>query len=155
MKALLQSHWPIIPPGNDFPALYYRLTAGSPSVRIDLVSASTTFQPTYSDPYNKRDLAETAPPHVAHLARHQRSRLRSRQHHHTPKTVQHGSNLNLWNWLDPSVKVPSSYTFNKVKVVGTLDQQSYVIRNTRQSTFATGGYYIYNVGALVLAIGIS
>ncbi|KAG8791007.1 hypothetical protein FRC12_010397 [Ceratobasidium sp. 428] len=112
--------------GNDTPAVLYRLVAGSPLIRMDLIDPGTNVTTN-----QRRSVIEAREP---------------RRPKHTEPYV-HASKRGVWDWLIPSgagVKsktaavTPSS--FDQVPTLGVLDGQNYVPRNSAAPTAEDNGY---------------
>ncbi|KAG8877642.1 hypothetical protein FRB97_003234 [Tulasnella sp. 331] len=126
---------------GSFPSIQYRLTAGTPLLRFDLVSALTTFVPTLS----RRDLQG----HRSGIKRRSHGngkRLETRSPHLTERDLvssllptlstpgqSSASFVNvssIFSWLFNPGSVTQSGTFAQVPIIGALQQQTYVSRNT-------------------------
>ncbi|KAG8703543.1 hypothetical protein FRC09_004102 [Ceratobasidium sp. 395] len=112
--------------GNDTPIVIYRLVAGSPLVRMDLIDPGTNVTTN-----QRRSIIETREP--------------GRPKHTEP--FAHVSKRGVWDWLIPSVTGVKSKTaavapssFDQVPTVGVVSQQNYVPRNSVATTAEDNGY---------------
>ncbi|KAG9102642.1 hypothetical protein FRC06_001557 [Ceratobasidium sp. 370] len=115
--------------GNDTPVVLYRLVAGSPLVRIDLIEAGTNVTT------NQRRSMEVE------------TRNPRRGKHTLPYTSV--SKRGTWDWLFPSgamFKLTATSTFDQVKTLGVLYQEDYVSRNSPAPTADDNGYTAFVVG---------
>ncbi|KAG9002908.1 hypothetical protein FRB94_003484 [Tulasnella sp. JGI-2019a] len=132
---------------GDYPCIQYRLTAGTPLLRFDLVNASTTFIPTLT----KRDLQN----HRSNVKRRVNAKrldasspeLKERdlisgllsglgsgsQSSNKPVDIP-----SIFSWLFNPNSGAQTGTFAKVPIVGALQQQTYVTRNVLD-VVANGG----------------
>ncbi|KAG8737461.1 hypothetical protein FRC10_008164 [Ceratobasidium sp. 414] len=111
--------------GNDTPAVLYRLVAGSPLLRIDLIDAKTNV--------------------TTNQRRSMDIEVESRNPRHGKHTLPHvnASKRGIWDWLIPSramSKLAATSTFDQVKTLGVLDQEDYVSRNSLAPTADDGGF---------------
>lgn len=112
---------------TDAPTLLYRLNAGTPLLRIDLVSSNLTLKTTY-----KRSEMPVEQPAVA-------------------KRDLFGI---IWGWLmNPNARQSSSNTFAKVPIIGTVGELAYQPRNSDAATTEDNGYATIAV-SIILRLGV-
>ncbi|KAL5632826.1 hypothetical protein ACGC1H_005690 [Rhizoctonia solani] len=111
--------------GTDCPLVLYRLVAGTPVLRIDLINSSTNVS--------------------SNLRKRQEGTLGlSASHPDRNKYLEPVSSLPskrfIFDWLFPSKGYTSGSSFDRVPTVGVLYQEDYIARNSRASTTTDRGY---------------
>ncbi|KAG9086315.1 hypothetical protein FS749_003726 [Ceratobasidium sp. UAMH 11750] len=107
--------------GNDTPLVLYRLVAGTPLFRLDLIDARTNVTT------NTRRFVETLGELDTRAVPHSTINKRS-----------------IWEWLFPW-KYGSGSTFAQVKTLGVIYQEDYISRNSAAATADNNGYSSYPV----------
>ncbi|CAE6450001.1 unnamed protein product [Rhizoctonia solani] len=115
--------------GTDYPLLVYRLVAGTPLLRIDLINSSTNVTS------NLRKRGEGAVPWLGLAASHQPDRNK----HLEPISSPPSKRL-IFDWLFPSEGHTSGDSFSRIPTVGVIYQEDYLARNSRASTPTDRGY---------------
>jgi hypothetical protein len=109
--------------GTDTPLVIYRLVAGTPLLRMDLIDSKL----------NVATNQRRAPPVVDSAV------MGSRQHSHVlPYSSM--SKRSMFDWLMPLKGKSSGGSFSGIKTVGTIYQEDYITRNSNAATPADGGY---------------
>jgi hypothetical protein len=111
--------------GTDTPLVLYRLVAGTPLLRVDLIDSKTnvTTNTRRSVKVEVEERSEIVGPY---------STLSKRS---------------IWDWLFPNKGSTSGGTFAAVPTVGVIYQEDYLSRNSAGATAATNGYSSIQVTA--------
>ncbi|CAE6439730.1 unnamed protein product [Rhizoctonia solani] len=110
--------------GTDYPLLVYRLVAGTPLLRMDLIKSSTNVT------NNLRKRGEGAVPWLG---------LGDRNKHLEPISSPISKRF-IFDWLFRPKGQTSGGSFGQVPTVGVLYQEDYLARNSRASTTTERGY---------------
>ncbi|KAG8697411.1 hypothetical protein FRC08_006543 [Ceratobasidium sp. 394] len=116
--------------GNDTPAMIYRLVAGSPLIRLDLIDSKTNV--------------------TTNQRRSTKTEIGGGNPWHGRQTLPYASvsKRGTWDWLFPSgamSKLAATSTFDQVKTLGVLYQEDYVPRNSPAEKPEDGGYTTFVV----------
>ncbi|CEL56903.1 Minor extracellular protease vpr OS=Bacillus subtilis (strain 168) GN=vpr PE=1 SV=1 [Rhizoctonia solani AG-1 IB] len=114
--------------GTDYPLLVYRLVAGAPLLRMDLIQAST-------DVTSNLRKREGAAPWGSLDAPEQH-----RENEHVESAASPLSKRLIFDWLFPSKGHTSGGTFAQIPTVGVIRQDDFPARNSRASTTAERGF---------------
>ncbi|CAE6444590.1 unnamed protein product [Rhizoctonia solani] len=115
--------------GTDYPFLVYRLVAGTPMLRIDLINASTNVTS------NLRKRGEGAVPWLGLNAPGQPEKNK-----HIEPIASSLSKRLIFDWLFPSKGHTSGGTFAQIPTVGVIRQDDYPARNSGASTTTARGF---------------
>ncbi|EUC63183.1 minor extracellular protease vpr protein [Rhizoctonia solani AG-3 Rhs1AP] len=114
--------------GADYPLVVYRLVAGTPLLRLDLINSSTNVSS------NLRKRQEGTAPLLGLSASHP-----DRNKHLEPVSSPLSKRF-IFDWLFPSKGHTSGGSFDRIPIVGVLYQEDYIARNSRASTTTERGY---------------
>jgi hypothetical protein len=114
--------------GTDTPLVIYRLVAGTPLFRLDLIDAASNVTTN-----QRRSLSVVSS-----------AEMESRGNAQTLpySTI---SKRSIWDWLFPNKGNASGGTFAAVKTLGTVYQEDYISRNSAAATADANGYSSYPV----------
>lgn len=111
--------------GTDTPLVIYRLVAGTPMFRLDLIDSKSNVTT------NQRRSVPIMPAVEAEVE--------SREVHSTI------GKRSIWDWLFPNKGNSAGGTFAAVKTVGTVYQEDYISRNAQAATADANGYSTFPV----------